>query len=110
MRRFPGMVAVACALLFAAGASAQTTQSKYVFVAVDAVSAQSMRLTVTGILEGQSEPVERYVSFYSAYASAFEACHRAALLAVEKPGAYRLELLRDSGTYYAGCTLVRVNP
>lgn len=109
MRRFPGIAAAALALLVAAAASAQS-YPKYVFVAVDAVSVQPGSVKVTGILEGQGEPgtVSAYFSTSSAgYADALQACHRAALLAMEKPGAYRLELVTASG--WATCTLLRVN-
>ena len=114
MRRFLGMVAVTLALLFAAEASAQTTWLRYLFVAVDAVSVQPGYVTITGILDGEDEPREVIAYFSSSsagYGDALQACHRAALLALEKPGAYRLEL---SGLYaptsVSVCKLLRVNP
>jgi hypothetical protein len=111
MRRFPGIAAAALALLVAAAASAQSYYPKYVFVAVDAVSVQPGSVKVTGILEGQSEPGTVNAPFSTStagYADALQACHRAALLAMEKPGAYRLELVTASG--WATCTLLRVDP
>jgi hypothetical protein len=117
MRRFSLLAAVAAlALVLQGRASAQTTTpTKYVFAAVDAVSMslQYSRLTVKGILEGEQAPVERSVSFSSSTSLAvavIQSCERFALLAMEKPGAYRLELLPGSYNQYPTCTLVRVNP
>jgi hypothetical protein len=112
MRRFPGLAAAALALVLAADAFAQST-TKYVFVAVDAVSVRPGRVTITGILEGESAPVERYADFSissTANGDALQACHRAALLALEKPGAYRLEIVLPYGYPPATCNLARVKP
>jgi hypothetical protein len=120
MRRFSVLAAVAAfALVLQGRASAQTTpppNTTYAFVTVDAVSFELRfsRLNVTGILEGEQAPVKRSISFASSAPLApagLEACSRFAALAMEKPGAYRLELLVPSYSQeYPTCTLVRVNP
>lgn len=82
-----------------------------VFVAIDAVTVYAYTLYVNGVVEGESAPSEWGVSFSSTSSTAnVEACQRMALLAMAKPGAYKLEL---SHQIYAGngvCRLVRAQP
>jgi hypothetical protein len=105
MKRTFAAAAALAGALFAASARAQTTV--YLFTTVDAVAVYGNRLTITGILQGTPAPVDVPVDF-SSYQGAFEGCHRAALLAMEKPGLYQLEL--KAGFTTAPCKLIRVNP
>ena len=82
-----------------------------VFVAIDAVTVYASSLYVNGVVEGEAAPSEWRADFSSSSSTAnAEACQRMALLAMAKPGAYRLEL---SHQVYAGsgvCRLVRAQP
>jgi hypothetical protein len=115
MRRFPLLAALAALSLALAGdAAAQTASVKLVFVAVDAVTIYPGTLVVKGILEGQETPVEKSLTYYRSYegyVEALDACHRSALVAMERPGAYRLELTPASTAGgFPFCTLARVTP
>ncbi len=111
MKRFAFAAALAAVLAgIPAEIRAQTVTWNYTFVTVDAVSARGNYLYVTGILESEAAPVERYVTFptttspYDMQAS----CQRMALLAMERPGQYKLQLALNAS--YPACRLVRVNP
>jgi len=86
---------------------AQTGYTTVVFTAVDAVSLRSSGIQITGVPEGAAAPVTSTWSVYSA--SYAEACERYALLAMERPGRYRLEVL-SSGSSLQYCRLVRAAP
>jgi hypothetical protein len=113
MRRFSVIAALAVALPFVEGAAAETL-TKFVFVTVDAVTLNQKSLVVKGVLLGERDPVERTVTFFlgsgSDYGQALSGCHRAALIAQERPGAYQFEMMPSGLTGYPQCTLVRVNP
>lgn len=106
--------------LAAAPAAGQTTTVPYVFVTVDSVSVQGNEIAVTGMLEGESVPAERYKSVNPGYGAdvaatvaAVQNCQRLALMAMAKPGQYRFEMV-DVATYLGGletrCKLSRVVP
>lgn len=114
MKRFVILAALAGGLAASAQvARAQVATWDYTFVTVDAVSTGAFKLYVTGILEGGANPVEVSLQFSSSAAPIdnLAGCQRSALLAMERPGQYKLQLSRQlSSTGYPYCRLVRVNP
>jgi hypothetical protein len=62
------------------------------FMTVDAVDLGVHQVTVTGVPAGESTPTTRYASYTSTNEALnltrAEACHRALLLALAKPGQY----------------------
>lgn len=112
MKRLLLACAAAAALVAAASVYAQTTATRHVFVAVDALEVKSNQFTVTGVVDGESAP--RTVSLYLSSSSTtsrddLAACQRLALLAMTKPGQYRFEMLQSS-SYLVACKLARVTP
>ncbi len=111
------MAAAVAALSLALGAvvaRAQTAPTRYVFVTVDAVAAQTDRLWVTGIVQGEVVAREVQILFsstpdYGATATWTQTCERKALLAMAKPGQYLFEA-SSLNTYVPVCKLTRVNP
>ncbi len=107
--------AAALAVLLSAGAALaqQYSGTLAVFTTVDAVKSEYMKLTITGVKEGDAVASDYAVSFSSSSPASnqalFEACERKAMLAMTKPGAYRLELWREPYGYPL-CKLARVNP
>ncbi len=82
-----------------------------VFVAIDAVAVYGYTLYVNGVVEGDAAPSEWGASFSSSSSTAnVEACQRMALLAMAKPGAYRLELSYQLNPGNGVCRLVRAQP
>lgn len=106
------ILAAAAAVVFAStrDAQAQVVTWNYTFTSVDAVSARSYTLYVTGLLEGGTSAVEASIPFSSTGnpTDALASCQRMALLAMAKVGQYRLQLAYASG--YPACRLVRVTP
>jgi hypothetical protein len=107
-----GALLVAAALQVSSRASAQIVPESVTFTAVDAVKTENTRVHVTGIVEGEVDP--RTVTVYfatstSAYSSQ-ESCERLALLAMAKPGQYRLTIKSSSSWVSAMCTLARAAP
>lgn len=107
--------------LAAAPAAGQASAVPYVFVTVDSVSVQGNDIVVTGILEGESAPVERFKSVavagagsdLSSAVSAAQNCQRLALMAMAKPGQYRFEMVDVPAPLYGyetRCKLSRVVP
>jgi len=88
---------------------AQAAPSQYVFVAVDALDVQPSKFVVTGVLDGESAARTVTVNFSTAYAEQVVMCERLALLAMTRPGQFRLEIETNSTSYYA-CRLARVTP
>ncbi len=114
MKRWLAVGAAALGVSLAGVAAAQSSASPYVFVTVDSVKAEASRLWITGILQGEAAPVQKYVMFSSAsYGDAVAqvaACERKALMAMAKPGQYLLAV-HDGGSFrVTTCTLTRVNP
>jgi hypothetical protein len=82
-----------------------------VFVAIDAVTVYGYTLYVSGVVEGEAAPSEWAASFSSSSSTAnVEACQRMALLAMAKPGAYKLELSHQISAGSGVCRLVRAQP
>jgi hypothetical protein len=105
--------AIVASLLFAVSAArAQTTPPppEYVFVTVDSVYVYSYQLKITGILQGESAPVERTVTPGGGEAGNAANCMALALRAMEKPGAYLFALRKDPYSSYFSCRLTRVIP
>jgi hypothetical protein len=98
--------------------SPRVSGTTYVFVTVDAVTAQGNSIFVTGILKGDAAPSTHSASFYEtsgddAFAALMvSACERKALLAMSKPGQYLLALQDSPGVFMfnSSCTLARVSP
>ena len=112
---------VACALLLPAAAHAQPVNAvlntPYVFTTVDSydMRGSTLSVAVTGVLQGEQEPstiVFRYsTSTSSSYENArtFERCERFALLVMNKPGQYLLEVRQEYGSpLLMGCKLTRL--
>jgi len=101
-------ITAAALLVRAPPASAQTTSP---LMTVDAVQSSGVSVTVTGVEEGTATPVARTFEARSAgnisearAIAAAEACHRALLLALAKPGQYRARV--SFGT----CTVALASP
>lgn len=99
---------VALALAVFSLTSAAGAQVAPVYMTVDAVSVAPGRIDVTGVLQGQSTPTTRSVTFGSSTGvdrnPALEACHRMLLLALSKPGQY------VASVYSEVCTVRLVAP
>lgn len=88
-------------------------RTEWNFVAVDSVETNGWALHVTGIVQGESAPTTysfNYGDDRTFFIVALEACHRNALVAMSKPGQFRLEL--RLGQYYEppSCKLIRATP
>jgi hypothetical protein len=86
-----------------------------VFTTVDAVAVQNGWVVVTGVVDGDLTASSWAWRPYSATDSAalaqyLDTCYRAALMAMAKPGQYRLELTAPSGSSYHHCKLIRATP
>ena len=83
-----------------------------VFTTVDAVQLVSNRFYVTGVVEGEAAASTRYVTFNANDPELNRgACERLAVLALERPGRYRLEVAYYPPNYQGStCKLVRANP
>ncbi len=82
------------------------------FTTVDAVR-RAAYVNITGVLEGASAATEVAVPVSSSSAASLaigEACERYALIAMDKPGRYRLEVWVRSGSYLSECRLSVANP
>jgi hypothetical protein len=103
---------VMAGVLLAGGAVAQTAPNRYVFTTVDAVDLNSITLTVTGVLEGESAPSSHSVYFVSSAPlgdAQLSGCERKALLAMSKPGQYTFSITQLT-QYGVSCKLARVAP
>ena len=101
MKPICAVLALAAALAVPAVASAAPIIDRY--SEINAVSATSTWIEITGVLEGGGEQVTRPYSFSG---SDFGTnCQRAALLMMTKPGRFVLIILRESS--YTKCTLSR---
>jgi hypothetical protein len=96
--------AVAAASLFVAGTARAET-----FTTVDGMRAAYSALYVTGIVEGETTPREIFFPFDHTYVEERHSCERFLLLAITKPGQYKVTLTRQS-TSFTNCTLARVAP
>lgn len=107
-----GLAATLAGLGLAREARAQTVTWNYTLVTVDAVSVTSGRLYVTGIPEGGATPIDAELPFSSTTSGydVLSACQRVALMAMERPGQYKLLLSRGTSYGYPYCRLVRVTP
>jgi hypothetical protein len=106
----------ACAALWAASTSAQTTPTTYVFQTVDAVKLDGQQSTfaVTGILEGEAAPVER-IFYYSSNVTGAQLdklaqCQRMAMQSMARPGYYVLAITASYSYYIPTCKLSRAVP
>jgi hypothetical protein len=116
MKRLAAAIA-ACASLLAVPSPARAATvgaTPVVLVTVDSVTVSGTTMRVVGVVEGDPAPSEWVLPLYtSSTADAHaqvQACQRLALLAMSRPGAYRLTLSKASATSYAFCTLSRVTP
>ena len=114
MRRSLAALVLAASLLAAGPAGATTASGNTAFVAVDSVATGHQGvmpyLDVEGVVDGDSAVSALRFNFAGGDESlvAVEACHKQALLSLNRPGRYRLELRWDSGlARYTGCKLVR---
>jgi hypothetical protein len=84
------LAALALALFSLSPAAGAQTATP--FMTVDAVTVNGTAILVTGIVEGDSEPSTRSISFNLGTEAqklwALESCHRSLLLALSKPGQY----------------------
>jgi hypothetical protein len=106
MRRI-GLAALLLALGGRVEAQTLVGSTPVVFTTVDSVQVYATNLFVTGIVQGESAPSERYANLQNVdYA---DACQKMALLAMAKPGQYVLEFRKasESSAYYY-CRLTRV--
>lgn len=112
MKRLLFAGAAAAALLSAAPVLAQTTPTRYVFVAVDALEIQGSTVKVTGVLDGESAARTITSSLYLGASSMDQmaACERLALLAMTRPGQFRFEIQGDTAYQSPACKLARVTP
>lgn len=112
------VIAVAASLVLAGGVGrAQTSPNPVVtFTTVDAVEAQSSKLVITGVKEGETAATTQQFLICSTpstdvrCAALIENCDRLALLAMTKPGQYLLKIAPGNSIYYATCRLERVAP
>ncbi|AGC48250.1 hypothetical protein MYSTI_06978 [Myxococcus stipitatus DSM 14675] len=88
------------------------TNVPYVFVAVDSYNVkQTNQFEVTGLLLGEGTP--RTILFTASTTSAVDVsqhlsrCDRMALMAMNKPGAYRFEVVKGIYSYEFSCRLTR---
>jgi hypothetical protein len=102
--------ALTAALLLVAAPSAVHAEpldppDSITFETVDSVQFHDNRsLIVKGIPVGQSQPQEYSFYFYASNEAAAE-CHKQALIAMDRPGRYRLELTSPDEGY--ACRLIR---
>jgi len=125
MRRLLAIAATA-AVLAAAPAIASAEVTKW--VAVDSVGASHQTigfstfwvLAVSGIREGEDAPSTEVLTTFTGSASSpfsvgektHDRCHQMALLALTKPGRFRLDvsyLITSSNLRLDGCTLTRID-
>ncbi|WP_342376297.1 hypothetical protein NVS55_34175 [Myxococcus stipitatus] len=83
-----------------------------VFVAVDSYNVkQTNQFEVTGLVLGEGTP--RTITFFLSTSSSVDVsqhlsrCDRLALMAMNKPGAYRFEVQRGSSSFELSCRLTR---
>jgi hypothetical protein len=109
------LAGAAAVSLVGATAQAQTAVPRHVFVAVDALEMKANVFTVTGVIDGESEPRTVTFTFSSSSTSSerddVSACQRLALLAMTRPGQFRFEVAGGTTYYqYPACKLARVTP
>lgn len=112
MKRFLFALSIASSLFAASPASAQTSFTNHEFSAVDSVTIRwNGELTITGVLLGDaSASTHGYNIPSDSRATAMaQSCVRLATIAMERPGAYRLEIVAFNGTAHT-CQLSRVTP
>lgn len=105
-RLFFAAVLAACSMR----AEAQASATPYVFTTVDAIEVVVTTLNVTGVLEGETAARRISFSFPSSSPIQRDSCERLMLLAMSKPGQYRLHLLWQYSGSIPKCTLERVAP
>jgi hypothetical protein len=123
MLRETSLAVAAAAFLFSGAVEAEpATGTQWTFVTVDSVEMSGDDLTITGILKDQASPstLTFYVRIYSSQTSPsqpsdhirVESCVKYALLALNKPGQFVLELRRVSDYYFydVSCKLSRATP
>jgi hypothetical protein len=112
MKPFLFALSIASSLFVASPASAQTSSGNHVFSAVDSVTIRwDGQLTITGVLLGEaSASTHGYNVASDSRATAMaQSCLRLATIAMEKPGAFRLQIAVSSGIAHT-CQLSRVTP
>lgn len=116
MKRSAMALCAAAALLASLAANAQVTSTATLYSAVDAVTLQYYKLTITGVIQGEAKAsTQTFVIGTSSGRDAVEAatlqtCVRLATIAMEKPGAYLFQVTPHTTIVEAGCTLSRVTP
>jgi hypothetical protein len=109
------LVAASLAAIFTSSdvARAQAAATPYVLDAVDAVEIRGSQLRVTGVVQGDAAPstvVMDWSYFGTDRVALMQGCERKALLAMSRPGAYRLTLTQTYTSYLPVCALSRVTP
>ena len=108
-RHLIGLLALALTLVPATSRAAATPGVAAVYDTIDAVEVAGDKITITGIIVGQSSPTERFYFIFDPSAGnatgGAARCDRLALLVVAKPGKYRLEMTQVSSTDF-GCKLI----
>lgn len=107
----------ACAAAWAAPAVAQTTPTTYAFQTVDAVKLEGSNsyFRVTGILVGESAPVEK-LFVLNGTSGAYQLdviaqCERMAMLSMARPGYYLFEITPATSSFATPtCKLSRAVP
>jgi hypothetical protein len=113
----PGLAIVALTFISSAAIAADPpVGGPAVYDTVDAVSVGGRRIIVTGIIAGQTAPSTfQYTIFDDSNSSgttdAANRCDRLALLAMSKPGKFRLSMEHpDSSSFTFRCTLTVRTP
>ncbi len=116
MTRFLSIALVVGAIVASGTARAQynTTTPTHVFTTIDAVLRQTpSNLFLKGVLAdaAQATEVQVRINGGSAYQS-LDSCERAAVLMMNRPGQYRLEVWSSNSSYYplSYCRLSLANP
>jgi len=111
MKRFALLALAAAICLAPASARGQVTYPLVrVFVTVDAIEMETY-LSITGVLQGEAQPSTLAFNwYYTSTSSLREECHRAALLAMTKPGQYLFQVRQTYAGSLPTCKLTRVNP
>jgi hypothetical protein len=117
MNRFLSIALVVGAVAASGTARAQyrTTNPNHVFTAIDGVLRMyGQRVILTGVVEGASGPTQVQIDagYTDSPHQGIDLCERGAVLMMNKPGQFKLEVfLAPNSTYYLSyCRLVKVNP
>jgi hypothetical protein len=94
MLRVISLAVAAAALLFWTPAEAQP-RTRWIYVTVDAVETNGYQFWITGTLQGEATATTQEFLFHISVDSqrmALEICHRHALVALNKPGQFLVEI------------------